>query len=123
MHPNDHTITMAGASGSFELNVAKPVLIHNLLQSVRVLADAARVFAERLVKDLDVDRARLAANVDNALLVVTVLNPVLGYDRVARISALALAQGLTPRAAALQLGLLSGEDYDRLVDPARMAGA
>ena len=119
---NHTTIAMAGASGNFELNVAKPVLIHNLLQSIRVLADASRVFAERLVQGLDVDSARLAANVDNALLVVTVLNPVLGYDRVAQITHTAVAQRITPRAAAIALGLIDAKTYDRLVDPKTMVG-
>ena len=112
---NHATITMANASGLFELNVAKPVLIHNLLQSLRVLADASRVFASRLVKDIDVDRTRLALNVENALLQVTALNPLLGYDAVARITAHALATGATPRAAALELGVIDGETYDRIV--------
>jgi fumarate hydratase class II len=115
-------ITMANASGSFELNVAKPVLISNLLQSIRVLADASTVFAERLVKDLQVDEDRVARNVENALLQATALNPVLGYDTVARITALALSAGITPRAAALQLGVIDGEGYDRVVDAGRMAG-
>ncbi|MGJ7580829.1 class II fumarate hydratase [Variovorax sp. RHLX14] len=119
---NHTTIAMAGASGNFELNVAKPVLIHNLLQSIRVLADASRVFAERLVQGLEVDSARLAANVENALLVVTVLNPVLGYDRVAQITKTAVAQGIAPRAAAIGLGFVDADTYDRLVDPARMTG-
>ena len=118
---NHVIITMAGASGNFELNVAKPLIIQNLLQSIRVLADASRVFAERLVKGIEPDRERLASNVDNALLAVTALNPVLGYDRVAGITREALAQGITPRAAAIALNLLSGEEYDRLVDPAAMA--
>ena len=77
-------------SGNFELNVAKPVLIYNLLQSIRVLADSAAVFARRLVHDLDVDRERLESNVANALLLATALNPVLGYDKVAQITAKAL---------------------------------
>lgn len=119
---NHVTITMAGASGNFELNVAKPLIIQNLLQSIRVLADASRVFAERLVKGIEPDRERLAANVDNALLAVTALNPVLGYDRVAGITREALARGITPRAAAIALDLISGEEYDRLVNPAAMAG-
>ena len=119
---NHVAITMANASGSFELNVAKPVLISNLLQSIRVLADASTVFAERLVKDLQVDENRVARNVENALLQATALNPVLGYDTVARITALALSAGITPRAAALQLGVIDGEGYDRLVDAKRMTG-
>jgi fumarate hydratase class II len=119
---NHVAITVAGASGNFELNVAKPVLIHNLLQSIRVLADSAGVFSERMVKDIEVDRQRLASHVDSALLLVTALNPVLGYDRVARITATALAPTLTPRDAAVALGYLSAADYDRLVDPRAMAG-
>jgi fumarate hydratase class II len=119
---NHVAITLAGASGQFELNVAKPVLIHNLLQSIRVLADGAGVFAERMVKGIEVDRQRLAVHLDQALLQVTALNPVLGYDRVARITALALERGIAPREAAVALGFLSAAEYDRLVDPAAMAG-
>jgi fumarate hydratase class II len=117
---NHATVSAAGASGNFELNVAKPVLIYNLLQSIRVVADSTRMFAVRLIRDLAVDRERLDANVANALLLATALNPVLGYDKVAQITARALADGITPRAAAIALGFLSGEDYDRDVDPKRM---
>ncbi len=117
---NHATVTAAGASGTFELNVAKPVLIHNLLQSIRLLADAAHVFARKLVRDLDVDRARLADNVANALLLATALNPTLGYDRVAAITRKAMAEGLSPRAAAVALGYVTGNEYDRIVDPAAM---
>ncbi|QMV74622.1 class II fumarate hydratase [Comamonas piscis] len=118
---NHSTITMANASGLFELNVAKPVLIHNLLQSIRVLSDAARVFATRLVDGLGLNEERLAANVGSSLLVVTALNPVLGYDQVARIVRESLATGRPPREVALALGLLSGEDYDRHVDAKALA--
>ncbi|MDM0115149.1 class II fumarate hydratase [Variovorax sp. J22R133] len=117
---NHATITLANASGNFELNVAKPVLIANLLQSIRVLADASRVFAHRLVDGLEVDGPQLARNVENALLLVTALNPLLGYDKVARITAEALEQGVSPRAAALSLGLLDEATYDRMVDAAKM---
>jgi fumarate hydratase class II len=120
---NHATITAAGASGTFELNVAKPVLIHNLLQSIRLLADAAHVFAEKLVRDLDVDRAQLAENVANALLLATALNPTLGYDRVAAITRKAMAEGLTPRAAAVALGDMTADEYDRIVDPAAMTSS
>lgn len=118
---NHSTITMANASGLFELNVAKPVLIHNLLQSIRVLSDAARVFATRLVDGLALNQERLAANVGSSLLVVTALNPVLGYDQVARIVRESLTTGRPPREVALALGLLSGEDYDRHVDAKALA--
>jgi len=119
---NHATVTAAGASGNFELNVAKPVLIYNVLQAIRLLADSSRVFALRLVHDLDVDRQQLDRNVSNALLLATALNPVIGYDNVAKITAKALADSSTPRAAALALGLISAEDYDRHVDPVLMAG-
>ncbi|GAB2487727.1 MAG: class II fumarate hydratase [Comamonas sp.] len=118
---NHGTVTMANASGLFELNVAKPVLIHNLLQSIRVLSDAAGVFATRLVDGLELDRERLAANVENSLLVVTALNPVLGYDRVARIVRESLASGRPPRELAIELGMLTGEAYDRHVDAKALA--
>jgi fumarate hydratase, class II len=117
---NHATVTAAGASGNFELNVAKPVLIYNLLQSIRVLADSAAVFARRLVHDLDVDRERLESNVANAPLLATALNPVLGYDKVARITAKALSDRITPREAASLLGFMTGDEYDRYVDPMRM---
>ncbi|WP_044529334.1 class II fumarate hydratase [Herbaspirillum sp. B65] len=119
---NHATISIANASGNFELNVAKPVLIHNLLNSIRILADASRVFTLRLVQGLEVDEGRLARNVENALLLVTALNPLIGYDKVATITATALAQNMTPRAAALSLGLLDAATYDREVDAAKAAG-
>ena len=119
---NHATITIANASGNFELNVAKPVLISNLLQSIRVVADASRVFAQRLVQGIEVDAARLSGNVENALLLVTALNPILGYDKVAQITAKALEDGITPRAAALSLGFLDAATYDRQVNAASLAG-
>jgi fumarate hydratase class II len=97
-------------------------LIYNVLQSIRVLADSSRIFGLRLVHDLEVDRQQLERNVSNALLLATALNPVLGYDKVAQITAKALSDSTTPREAALALGFLSTEDYDRHVDPYRMAG-
>ncbi|CAN7174511.1 class II fumarate hydratase [Bosea sp. LjRoot9] len=113
---NHATITAAGASGNFELNVAKPVLIYNLLQSIRLLADGASIFATSLVRGIEVDAGRLHANVERSLLLATALNPVLGYDTVAKITAKAVADNLTPRQATIELGLLSGEEFDRLVD-------
>lgn len=118
---NHVTISMANSTGNFELNVAKPVLIANLLQSVRVLADASRVFAERLIQHLEVDQAHVARNVENALLVVTALNPVIGYDKVVSITSTALERGITPREAALSLGLVDEATYDRVIDLERLA--
>lgn len=107
--------------GSFELNGEKPVLIYNVLQSIRILADGIRMLAFRLVHDLDDDRPKLAANVSNGLL-ATVLNPVIGYDKVSQITTKELHDDTTPRDAAIALGLMAGEEYDRHVDPRRMAG-
>jgi fumarate hydratase class II len=118
---NHTTVTMAGASGSFELNMAKPVLVYNVLQSIRILADASRVFSRRMVDGLEVNGARLARNLESPLLAVTALNPVLGYDKAAQITNAALSRGIPPRQAAIELGFLSGEEFDRLVDLAKLA--
>lgn len=118
---NHVTVTMAGASGNFELNVAKPVLIHNVLQSIRLLADSARVVAQRVVPGLEPERERLTRQLQSPLLAATALNPVLGYDKAAAITRHARDHQTSPRAAAIALGLLSGEEYDRLVDLPRMA--
>ncbi|NVO14009.1 MAG: class II fumarate hydratase [Rhodoplanes sp.] len=114
-------VTAAGASGAFELNVAKPVLIYNLLQAIRLMSDATRVLATRFIAGIEVDHARLAANVQSALLLATALNPVLGYDRVAEITRIAMREGVTPRQAAVSYGFISEADYDVLVDAAAMA--
>lgn len=119
---NHVTVTMAGASGNFELNVAKPVLIHNVLQSIRLLADSARVVAQRVVPGLEPRRDQLARNLESPLLAATALNPAIGYDKAAAITRHAREQHTSPRAAAIALGLLSGDEYDRLVDLRRMAG-
>jgi fumarate hydratase class II len=117
---NHSTITIAGASSAFELNVAKPLLIHNLLQSIGVLAHCIGIFTEKLVKGLEVNHQRLADNLENALLMATVLNPVLGYDRVAQITRKAAQEGLSPKAAAVALGFITAEEYERLVRPELM---
>ena len=119
---NHAAVTAAGASGHFELNVAKPVLIYNVLQSIRILADSSGILAARMIRDLDVDRRKLAENVAHALLLATALNPILGYDKVAQITAKAQSDSTTPREAALVLGFLTGEEYDRHIDPRHMAG-
>ncbi len=120
---NHATITLAGASGSFELNVAKPVIAYNLLQSIRLMADTAGRFAGSLVDGIEVNGRQLERNVAGAILPATALNPVLGYDAVALITKRALDDGTTPREAAIALGLLTGEDYDRYVDPVALTNA
>lgn len=117
---NHTTITLAGASSTFELNVAKPVLIRNLLHSIEVLTDSVSLFTEKLLKGLDVNRPQLARNVEHSLLMATVLNPLLGYDRVAQITQKAAHEGLSPKNAAVQLGFMTAEEYDQRVRPEAM---
>lgn len=109
---NHTTVTIAGASSLFELNVAKPVIIYNVLQSISVLASSVTIFADKLVAGLELDRTVLARNVERSLLLATALNPVLGYDRVAQITRKAAAENLTPKEATVALGFLSAEAYD-----------
>ena len=117
---NHFTITLAGASSTFELNVAKPVLIQNLLQSISVLSHAVTAFTDKLVIGLEVNGPQLSRNLDNALLMATVLNPVLGYDKVAQITRKAAQEGISPKAAAQALGFMTADEYERLVRPEAM---
>jgi fumarate hydratase class II len=119
---NNAAITFAGSQGNFELNVYKPLIIHNFLQSARLLEDACDSFAEHLLAGLGIDRQRIAAHVENSLMLVTALSPRLGYDRAAQIAHTAHHEGLTLRQACLKLGALSGEEFDSLVRPEKMTG-
>jgi fumarate hydratase class II len=117
---NDTTIGVAGASGNFELNVFKPVLIHNLLQSVRLLADASEAFEAHCARGIEPNRERIQQFLDESLMLVTALAPHIGYDNAARVAKMAFSGKTTLRDAAGRLGLLSGEDFDRLVRPEEM---
>jgi fumarate hydratase class II len=119
---NDVAVSIAGASGNFELNVFKPVLIHNLLQSVRLLADGMRSFEEHCARGIEPRRERIAELMERSLMLVTALNPHIGYDAAARIARAAHAQGLTLRDAALASGTLTGEEFDAWVRPEKMVG-
>jgi fumarate hydratase class II len=112
---NDVTINIAGASGSFELNVYKPVLIHDFLQSVRLLADGCASFEEHCVRGIVANEGRIAELVERSLMLVTALTPRIGYDRAAEIAKKAHLEGLTLRDAALALGYVGAEDFDRWV--------
>jgi fumarate hydratase, class II len=114
---NHATITAAGASGNFELNVAKPVIIYCLLQSISLIAEISKRFAKHVINGIAINHDQLERNVSRAILPATALNPVLGYDVVARITKKAMEDNITPREAAMALGLLTGEDYDRHVNP------
>ena len=117
----DAAVAFAGAGGYLELNVYAPVMIFNVLQSIKLLADSCHNFTDFLVAGLKPHREQIDAHLHRSLMLVTALTPVIGYDRAAEVAHLAQAQGLTLRAAALKLGYLSGEEFDRLVDPYKMA--
>ena len=119
---NDTTVAMAGASGNFELNVLKPVIVYNVLQSIRLLSDAAASFTERCVAGIEPNRERIEAHVRNTLMLVTALNRKIGYDNAARVAKAAHANGTALREEAINLGLLTGEEFDAVVDPAKMIG-
>src|SRR5471032_3255585 len=112
---NDVAVTMAGASGNFELNVYKPVMIHNLLQSVRLLDDGMRGFDKHCAQGIEPRRDRIAELLQNSLMLVTALNPNIGYDAAAQIARTAHAQGLKLRDAAIASGKLTGEQFDAWV--------
>jgi fumarate hydratase class II len=117
---NDMAVGMAGASGNFELNVFKPVMIHNLLQSARLLADGMHSFDHHCAQGIEPDRDRISELVQRSLMLVTALNPHIGYDKAAAIAKAAHKQGLTLREAALASGHVSGEQFDAWVDAAKM---
>jgi fumarate hydratase, class II len=117
---NDVALSVGGAMGNFELNVFKPLIAHNFLQSLRVLGDAMRSFDLHCARGIEPDRTRIASLLDNSLMLVTALNPHIGYDRAAAIAKHAHAQGLSLRAAALALGYVTGEQFDAWVRAADM---
>ena len=119
---NHVAVSVAGASGHFELNVFKPVMIYNLLQSIRLIADGARSFADNCVAGIEANRARIERLLHESLMLVTALNPHIGYDAAARIAKKAHAEGITLKRAALDLGLVDAADFDAWVDPAKMVG-
>jgi fumarate hydratase class II len=114
---------MAGAAGQFELNVYKPVLIHNLLQSVRLLADGALSFEAHCAHGIAPDRARMAELVARSLMLATALAPHIGYERAAQIAREAHRGGSTLREAALASGWVSADEFDAWVQPQAMLGA
>jgi fumarate hydratase class II len=117
---NDMAVAVGGASGHFELNVFKPVIVFNVLNSIRLLGDAAVSFAENCVRGIQADRASIKKHVDNSLMLVTALNPHIGYDNAAKIAKLAHQKNTTLRAAAIELQLLTGEQFDQWVRPENM---
>ncbi len=119
---NDVTVNFAGASGNFELNVFKPVIIYNVLQSIRLLADAADSFRENCVDGIVPDEKRIREHLNNSLMLVTALNRRIGYDNAAKIAKTAHANGTTLKEEAVKSGLLTAEEFDVEVDPSKMIG-
>jgi fumarate hydratase, class II len=119
---NDTAIAAAGTQGNFELNVFKPIIIHNFMHSASLLANSCVSFSKYCVEGIEPNREQLARNVGNSLMLVTALSPHIGYDNAAKVAKKAHAEGTTLREACIALGLLKGEDFDRLVQVEKMLG-
>ncbi len=117
---NDAAIGIAGSRGNLELNVCKPVIIHNFLHSVRLLTDACRAFREFCVEGLEPDYRQIELHLQNSLMLVTALNPIIGYDKSADVAKKAHKERTTLREAALALGFLTAEEFDAAVRPEEM---
>ena len=117
---NDATITFAGASGNFELNVYRPVLAYNILQSIRLLSDGIASFNKNTIIGIEPNLEKINHNLYNSLMLITALNPHIGYDKAAEVSKKAYKEKSTLREAIIALDYMSGEDFDRLVQPDKM---
>jgi fumarate hydratase class II len=122
VYGNDAAVAFAASQGNFELHVFKPVMIHNVLESVRLLADGCRSFRVHCAEGIEPDRARIADLVARSLMLVTALNPHIGYDKAAAIAKKAHHEGTTLREAALALGFVTAEEFDAWIDPSKMTG-
>jgi fumarate hydratase class II len=119
---NDATVGIAGASGNFELNVFKPVIIYNVLQSIRLLGDAANSFTHHCVDGIEPDVKRIDELMNKSLMLVTALNRHIGYDNAAKIAKTAYKNGTTLEEEAVKAGLLTSADFRKWVDPSKMIG-
>src|SRR3984885_5500486 len=117
---NDHAVAFAGSQGNFQLNVYKPVILHNLLTSIELVADASRSFNDRCAKGIEPNEKRIREHLDNSPMLVTALNPHIGYEKAAQISLKAYREDLTLREAALQLGYVTAKQFDEWVRPEDM---
>jgi fumarate hydratase class II len=120
---NDVAVNFGGAMGNFELNVFKPVIIYNVLQSTRLIADACESFTDNCVVGIEANRKNIKQHVDNSLMLVTSLNPHIGYDNAAKIAKKAHKEHKTLKETALELGLLTEEQFDKIVRPEEMISA
>jgi len=119
---NDTAVAVGGSSGNFELNVFKPVMIYNLLQSIRLIADACRSFEEHCAVGIEPNKTQIEAHLKNSLMLVTALNPHIGYDNAAKVAKKAYQENSTLKEAAEALGLLTPEEFDEKVRPEKMTG-
>ncbi|QVL56695.1 MAG: class II fumarate hydratase [Simkaniaceae bacterium] len=119
---NDMTIGTAGSQGNFELNVYRPVMIYNLLQSMQLLGDGTKNFYDRCLKGIEANLNQIDVHLKRSLMLVTALNPVIGYDKAAEIAKKAHKENKTLKEATLEMGYLSAEEFDKVVDPSKMTG-
>ena len=117
---NHSGITIAGTHGHFELNVFKPMMAHNILQSIDLISDSTKNFAIYCVKGIKADKKRIQNHLDNSLMLVTALAPHIGYDNAAKIAKTALKNNTTLKTEALKTGLINEKDYNKIVDPRKM---
>ncbi len=117
---NHNGITMAGSHGHFELNVFKPLIIHNILQSINIMSDSAKTFAMYCVKGIKADKKRIKYLLDNSLMLVTALAPKIGYDRAARIAKTAYKKGTTLKEEVVNAGLINEKEYNKIMNPLKM---
>ena len=117
---NHNGITMAGSHGHFELNVFKPLIIHNILQSINIMADSSNGFAKYCIKGLKADKKRIKSLLDNSLMLVTALSPKIGYDNAAKVAKRAHKNGTTLKEEALKTGLINEKEFIKIVNPKKM---
>jgi len=120
---NNVAVSVGGASGNFELNVFKPLIVFNVLNSIRLLADACDSFTDHCVVGIEANTQQIKKHLEHSLMLVTALNPHIGYDNAAKIAKTAHKNGTTLREEAINLGLLSGEEFDKIVKPEKMIGS
>jgi fumarate hydratase class II len=119
---NNTAVTVGGSNGNFELNVYKPMIIFNVLNSIRLLSDACESFTDHCVEGIEANRHNIKEHLDHSLMLVTALNPHIGYDNAAKVAKKAFTENITLKQAAIALGLLTAEKFDTLVRPQDMLG-
>ena len=117
---NNAAVTFAGASGNFELNVYKPMLIHNVLETCKLLTEATHSFTDNCVVGIEPNHAQIELNLNRSLMLVTALNTHIGYDKAASVAKKAYKENTTLREAIVALGYMTGDEFDAAIDPAAM---